>query len=155
MLRRPRAFCSSVEYAVVLAVILVIIIGVFRLIAAPYCSAEPSVCGERGERDARSDIARGHYLVLQYGLPVQPAVGTDEQKTEWWSEYDQCLRQRYGIERREFGCAGTKSQFAYYDSYDAVSTAAIRRKFGHDVFEECFDSAFKRLGGTHPTAKGN
>lgn len=155
MLRRPRAFCSSVEYAVVLAVILVIIIGVFRLIAAPYCSAEPSVCGERGERDARSDIARGHYVVLQYGLPVQPAVGTDEQNTEWWSEFDQCLRQRYGIEYRKLGCVGTKSAFAYYDSYNAVSEATIKQKFGHDVFGECRGVAFRRLSGTHPTANGN
>lgn len=155
MLRRPRAFCSSVEYAVVLAVILVIIIGVFRLIAAPYCSAEPSVCGARGKRDARSDIARGHYAVLQYGLPVQPAVGTDEQNTEWWSEFDQCLRQRYGIEYRKLGCVGIKSEFAYYDSYNAVSNAAIKQKFGHDVFGECTRVAFRRLSGTHPTAQGN
>jgi len=82
--------------------------------------------------------------------------GTDEQNTEWASEYDQCLRQRYGVEFRTVaGDAGTESQFAHYDSYDAVSTAAIKQKFGHDVFEECVYVAIKRVGGTHPTAKGN
>jgi hypothetical protein len=142
--------------AVILAAILVITIGVFRLIVPYYFSAEPSVYGERGERDARSDIARGHYVVLGYGLPVNPVLGTNALSTEWEPEYGQCLRQRYGVEfRKVTGCVGTKSEFAYYGSYNAVSEAAIKQKFSHDVFEECIYVACKRLGGLHPTAKGN
>lgn len=95
-------------------------------------------------------------MVLAFGLPVNPVLGTNTLSTEWEPDYGQCLRQRYGVEfRRVTGCVGTKSEFAYYDSYNAVSEAAIKQKFGHDVFEECIYVACKRLGGTHPTAKGN
>src|SRR5215472_6728562 len=89
----------------------------------------------RGERDAQKDLASGHYIQLGYGMPLP-----------WNSEFDQCLGQ-YGIEVRNIGgdvfesgrdvSAGT--ELSYYQSYNATSSAAIKRKFGPDVFERCMD----------------
>jgi hypothetical protein len=49
----------------------------------------------------------------------------------------------------------TTSELAYYQSYNAVSSAAIKQKFGRDVFEECAEVARLNWGSTHSTAKGN
>jgi hypothetical protein len=83
----------------------------------------------RGQREALSDIARGHYQVLGYGLSVA--------HPESYPEYV-CLRERYGINFRAVaGCVVTDSLVSYADGYNAITIAAANRKFGHDVFLEC------------------
>jgi len=84
---------------------------------------EPSV---RGAQDARRDIARGRYFLLDYGFPfgVEP-------------ETDRCLRQ-HGLEVRVVGFdIMDKSDLSYYGSYQSVMNAAVARKFSPDVFEQC------------------
>jgi hypothetical protein len=53
------------------------------------------------------------------------------------------------------GCTMTTSEFSYCQSYNAVSTAASKKKFGDDVFEECAEVARKSWDSKHSTAKGN
>jgi hypothetical protein len=78
----------------------------------------------RGARDAREDLAHDRYVQLGYGLP-----------TAWVSEYDGCLR-GYGIEVRNIGSdvfknghdVATGYEMSYYQSYNAVSSAAHKAK---------------------------
>jgi hypothetical protein len=133
-----RDFLGEYKKLVVFAAIGVGIVLVLYFVLRP----EPLV---RGERDAREDLAHGHYVQLGYGLP-----------TEWASEYDQCLRQRCGVEVRNIGGdVLTESELSYYQSYNSVSTAAIKQKFGPDVFDQCVDAARKSWGSSHPKAQRN
>ena len=85
----------------------------------------------RGYLVAEFDIARGHYELLGYGLPV-----------EWLPDYVRLLRERYGVRYRAVtGCIVSGSLISYVDAYNRVSTAAANRKFGRDVFKECADEA--------------
>jgi hypothetical protein len=107
-------------------------------VAVPTClllwavlwSAVPRV---RGQLVARFDIARGHYEILGYGLPVP-----------WYADDVRLLRERYGIEYRPVaGCIVSATLIAYVDNYNGVIAAAANRKFGHDVFKECAGDARK------------
>jgi len=83
---------------------------------------------------ARYDISRGHHDVLGYGLPVA-----------WRPEYARLLQERYGVKFRPVaGCIVSTGLVAYVDSYNRVSTAAVNRKLGHDVFKECSDEARRK-----------
>jgi hypothetical protein len=99
------------------------------------CSALWSVTASgRGEIVARYDISRGHYEVLGYGLPVA-----------WRPEYARLLQERYGVKFRPVaGFIVSTELVAYVDSYNKVSTEAVNRKFGHDVFKECSDEARRK-----------
>jgi len=89
---------------------------------------EPSV---RGQRDAHSDIARGHYRQLNYGYPMP-----------WTPEYTHLLRERYGIEVRTVAfCTPSESEVEYFRAYNAVSTEAAIHRFGHDIFAESVEEA--------------
>jgi len=80
-------------------------------------------------------VARGHYRLLTYGLPVS-----------WLPQYAVLLRKRYGVEVHAVaGCVVSPALISYVDNYDRVSTAAVNRKFGHDVFKECAEDAQKNL----------
>jgi hypothetical protein len=102
-----------------------------------------------GERDAQKDLASGHYIQLGYGLPFP-----------WTSEFDQCLR-GYGIELRNIGSdvfvnghdVATGYEMSYYQSYNAVSSAAIKQKFGPDVFDLCTQTARNKWENSHPESK--
>jgi len=96
----------------------------------------------RGKWVARYDIYRGHYEVQGYGLP-----------DPWRPEYTRLLQERYGIKFRTVAlCIVSRTLVAYVDSYDSVSTAAINRKFGHDVFQECWQEARKNWEQAHKLA---
>jgi hypothetical protein len=98
---------------------------------AVLCSAAAPV---RGQHAARSDIARGQYEVLGYGLPAP-----------WRNEYVRLLRERYDIKFRAVAlCIVSTNLVAYVDGYNGVSIAAANGKFGHDVFKECAEEARKR-----------
>jgi hypothetical protein len=76
-------------------------------------------------------MSREHYEVLGYGLPVP-----------WRPEYARLLQERYGIKFRTVAlCIVSTTLVAYVDSYNRVSTEAVNRKFGHDVFKECSEGA--------------
>lgn len=97
----------------------------------------------RGELVARYDISRGHYEVQGYGLPVP-----------WRPQYARLLQERYGVKFRTVAlCIVSTALVAYVDSYNRVSTAAVNRKFGHDVFKECSDEARQKWDVAHKTAK--
>jgi len=90
----------------------------------------PSICGHLS---ARSDIARGHYVLLGYGLPFRGA-----------DEYTRILRQRYRVEFRYVAfCTVSRSQRDYADAYDKISRAAVNEKFGKDVFKESYEESQK------------
>jgi len=98
----------------------------------------------RGERDARKDLASGHYILLGYGLPPPGSP-----------EFAQCMR-GYGIEIRNIGGdvfakgrdLATGYELSYYQSYNATSSAAIKQKFGPDVFDRCRETARKQFALT-------
>jgi hypothetical protein len=99
-----------------------------------------SSAGTRGQLLARFDIARGHYEILSYGLPVS-----------WRPDYMRLLRERYGIEDRVIaGCIVTNSLVAYADGYNAVSITAANRKFGRDIFRESIIEAANNWKVRHP-----
>ena len=103
-----RKFLSDHEGLTALAGVALLFILYFAL------RPPPSV---RGERDAREDLALGHYVQLGYGL-----------RTEWASEYDQCLWQRYGVEARIVaGDVLTESEHSYYYSVPMSLTNAWTR----------------------------
>jgi hypothetical protein len=93
----------------------------------------------RGRWVARFDLARGHYVVLGYGLPPRGVA-----------EYKQILQERYGVEYRQVAlCIVSRSLVSYADAYDEVSTAAIESRFGHDVFKESWDEANRKWEDKH------
>lgn len=97
----------------------------------------------RGELVARYDISREHYEVQGYGLPVP-----------WRPEYARLLQERYGVKFRTVAlCIVSRSLVAYVDSYNSVSTQAVNRKFGHDVFKECSDEARHRWEESRKSAR--
>jgi hypothetical protein len=102
------------------------VIAIGFLISAWYTSAPI-----RGRWAARFDLARGHYVILGYGLPPRGVM-----------EYKQILQTRYGVEYRQVAlCIVSKSLVSYADAYDEVSGAAIKNRFGQDVFKKSWDEA--------------
>jgi len=94
----------------------------------------------RGQLVASFDVARGHYEVQGYGLPLP-----------WRAEYAQLLQHRYKVNFRTVAlCIVSRSLVAYVDSYDDVIMKAVNRKFGHDVFKECAEEARRNWERTHP-----
>jgi hypothetical protein len=90
----------------------------------------------RGSLAARIEVAKGHFRLLTYGLPVS-----------WLREYAALLRERYGVEVHAVaGCVVSQALISYVDSYDRVSTVAANRKFGRDVFKECEEEVQKKWG---------
>jgi hypothetical protein len=97
----------------------------------------------RGRLAARHDISRAHYQILGYGLPPPCR-----------EKYARLLRERYGIQFRVVAfCVVSESLRSYADAYDDVSSAAATRKFGHDVFKECWEEAQKTCERGAPMAK--
>jgi hypothetical protein len=87
----------------------------------------------RGYLAARFDLAQGHHVVQTFGLPVP-----------WKGDYVRLIRERYGVEDRTVaGCMVSPWLESYVHAYNSVSIAAIKRKFGHDVFAECAADASK------------
>jgi hypothetical protein len=86
--------------------------------------------GTRGRLNARFDLWQGRYAIHTYGLNL------------WGREYAGILKDRYGIETHvDALCIVSQSEIAYADSYNKLSTAAAKRRFGHDVFKECNEEA--------------
>ncbi|MGA3371179.1 MAG: hypothetical protein ABSC48_05400 [Terracidiphilus sp.] len=82
-----------------------------------------------GQHNAQVDVAHGHYKILTHGIANPEG-----------SPYANLLRQRYGVELHAVaGCIVSKSLVDYVDAYNNVSTDAVNRKFGHDVFKEVYD----------------
>jgi hypothetical protein len=106
------------------------IMGVVIVVAAAWMLSDATAF-IRGELLARVDVARGRYVVMGYGLPA-PGV----------PEYTRLLRERYGVEYRPVaGCLVSKSLISFVSAYNSVSTAAAKRRFGHDMFQESCNDA--------------
>jgi hypothetical protein len=87
----------------------------------------------RGRFAARIDLRRGHYVFLTYGLEPPER-----------REIARLLRERYGIELRTVaGDIVSKDLISYVSSYNEVMDATITRNFGHDVYKECAEAAYK------------
>jgi len=98
-----------------------------------------------GRHNARVDVARGHYLVLTYGI-ADPTG----------SPHANLLRQRYGVEFHAVaGCIVSKSLVDYAAAYNEVSTAAVKGKFGRDVFREAYNEEEKNLNKSTSVGASN
>jgi hypothetical protein len=64
-------------------------------------------------------------------------------------EYQQILRERYGIEVRPVGGCVSFWAASYADAYDKVSMPAIAHKFGRDVLKNSWDEATKTWQKKH------
>ncbi|MBI5821044.1 MAG: hypothetical protein HZA88_18910 [Verrucomicrobia bacterium] len=107
---------------------LMVVIAMFLVFMAWSPTAEV-----RGRVVAKLDLACGHYEVQSYGHPAF-----------WKREYAKLLRERYGIECRTVaGCCVWDSLVSYVRAYNGVVKAAMKRKFGRDVFKECAEDAEK------------
>jgi hypothetical protein len=85
----------------------------------------------RGKIDAHTDLAFGHYKIMGYGLPGPEREG-----------YVRLLHARYGIEFEKLAdCIVSESLVNYANSYNAVSVAAIKNKFGNDILHNTFEDA--------------
>jgi hypothetical protein len=85
----------------------------------------------RGRLAAHVDMRQGRYQILGYGLP-----------SPWRPKYVRCLRERYKIDFHPVaGCIVSESLVSYVNAYDSVLEESTRRKFGHDVIQECSDEA--------------
>jgi hypothetical protein len=87
----------------------------------------------RGYWAARYDVWRGDYKILDYGLP--PAERP---------EFERLLKERYEIDHEVVAfCTVSETQRTYVDSYDSYASEAAVRKFGRDIFKECWEEAQK------------
>jgi hypothetical protein len=87
----------------------------------------------RGRLVAHADLARGHYEILSFGLPLC-----------WRPDYTPRLRECYGIKERVVaGGVVSVPLVEYVDGYNEVSMDAANRKLGRDVFRETVADAVK------------
>src|SRR5437016_3942541 len=110
-----------------------VLLGLVAIVVLPLLCSEiwSRTAPFRGRQAAEKDLAHGRYIVLGYGLPPRGVA-----------EYKHILRERYDVEYRQVAlCIVTKSLMTYADSYDSLSGAAIRQKFGRDVFKNSWDEA--------------
>jgi len=115
--------------------IVLLSLGVIVLLIVGWYESAPA----RGRWTARFDLARGHYVVLGYGLPPRGVA-----------EYKQILQERYGVEYRQVAlCIVSRSLVAYADAYDEVSGAAIKNRLGSDVFKKSWDEAERKWEDKH------
>jgi hypothetical protein len=93
----------------------------------------------RGKWAAHSDLARGHYKILAYGLPPAGA-----------GEYKAILQSRYGVEYQQAAfCIVSPALMKYVDAYDGVTETAIAQKYGHDIFKKSWDEANRKFQEKH------
>ncbi|HVZ84751.1 MAG TPA: hypothetical protein VG893_13840 [Terracidiphilus sp.] len=98
----------------------------------------PGMCGRRA---AERDLQRGVYKVVRFGITA-PAL----------PYFSALLGEKYGVKVDAWpACTASESQKDYADAYDAVSEAAIRQRFGHDVVGEAWQEAVATLQTTHAT----
>jgi hypothetical protein len=87
----------------------------------------------RGRYAAHLDLRRGHYIFLTFGLepPERRVIA-------------RLLRERYGIELRTVaGDTVSKDLVSYVSGYNEVMLTGTDTKFGHNVYKECADAAYK------------
>jgi hypothetical protein len=83
------------------------------------------ISGTCGRLAAQLAVHRGRYRVLQYGIATQTSP-----------DYEAFLKERYGLEIDGYGCVVTESETDYVAAYNAVTRAALMRRFGRDVLKE-------------------
>ena len=88
---------------------------------------------QQAKEDAQGDISSGKLLMLSYGLPPKEAF-----------EWEKILKNSYDIEGYNFGCVVFGKMKEYTNSYNEVSIAAIKQKFGDDVLEKTWKQVNKR-----------
>lgn len=87
---------------------------------------ESKAAAERGQREAKADLAAGKLAVESYGLMASYNI-----------VYRQLLKERYGIEvRMVAGCVVDESITGHAQGYNGIMNAEIKKRFGEDVFEK-------------------
>ena len=112
-------------------IILALISLLFSWYAGSYC---------RGVMMASIDFVCGHYEEKDWGLP-QPWVG----------DYTRRLKEKYGVTYDYIGdCSVFPTTGWYIDGYNSVSRALLVKKYGKDIFTECFTEAEQQWHAEHP-----
>jgi hypothetical protein len=89
---------------------------------------------------AKIDVGHGRYKVRAYGSPFRGA-----------NEYARLLKERYGIEFHYIDfCTVSRIEMDYADAYNEVCSAAIKRRFGNDVFKDVESEAEKEWTAAQP-----
>jgi hypothetical protein len=88
----------------------------------------------RGRLAAQRDVRKGQYLELGYGLPVP-----------WRGDGAKLVHDRFPEARfvPVAGCIVSFSLQQYVRGYNYYAQQASMKHFGHDVFAEAFDEAFR------------
>jgi hypothetical protein len=88
----------------------------------------------RGRLAAKRDVRKGQYLELGYGLPVP-----------WRKDGARLVHDRFP--EAQFvpvaGCVVSSSLQQYVRGYNDYAQQASMKHFGHDVFAESFDEAYR------------
>lgn len=80
---------------------------------------------ELGRFEASRDLSNGVMIVKSAGLPSPE-----------WADYEQLLQTRYNVKFKPIaGCLVSEGLMAYLRGYDEISGAAIKRKYGTNIFE--------------------
>lgn len=75
---------------------------------------------EKGEADARRDVAAGKLIIRLRGMAAFPPPD---------------FKEKYGIEFSIGGCLVSEDIDEYDDGYNKISEAEIRRRFGRQFFK--------------------
>jgi hypothetical protein len=91
----------------------------------------------RGRLMGSLDHACGHFEVKVFGGPPLPP-----QELECYSVYARLLKERYGVELNVIGgCVVSEAEGRYAEGYSDVSRSLLKKKYGRDIFAECWTLA--------------
>jgi hypothetical protein len=94
----------------------------------------------RGTTMAYLDYVCGHYETKGWGLPF-----------DWNWDYTCILKAKYGVTYEHIDDCGVFLTTAMYiEGYNSVSRPLLLKKFGKDIFAECFTEAEQKWHAEHP-----
>ncbi len=91
------------------------------IVELPKNALDADLTYEKGQTEAKKDVARGKLIIKRYGFGPSP--------------HPDKLLEKYGIELNEYGCLISANLIAYVKGYNEISLAEIKRKYGDEPFE--------------------
>jgi hypothetical protein len=103
-----------------------------------YAQAPVAETPEQGRLDARADIKAGKFIIKAWGLESARFNGIFSRE----DVYREILSRKYEIRYDSVGgCLTPENTVSYADAYNEVSYAAIKAKYGPDIFEKVLKEA--------------